>query len=120
MENDQVNKLCKIRDIYRLIYQFEFEFQKKYNLCLNEGMLLCTLKEKEHTSTELAELLGLRNSNTSKVIRAVESKKLIERKIGTVDKRIMSFKLTQLGIDTLNQIKCQDMEVPGMLKELIK
>ena len=35
--------LCKIRDVYRAIAEFETQFMQQYNLSLNEGMLLCTL-----------------------------------------------------------------------------
>lgn len=120
MKEEQVNKLCQIRDIYRAIYQFENKFQEKYNLCLNEGMLLCTLKEKERTSTEIAEVLGLTTSNASKVIRSVEEKEFIERKIGKEDKRLMYFSLTQEGRDMLDAVKCNDVEVPALLAAILK
>ena len=35
--------LCKIRDVYRAIAEFEVQFTQMYDLSLNEGMLLCTL-----------------------------------------------------------------------------
>ena len=47
------------------------------------------------TSSEIAEALGLSTSNTSKVIRSVEGKKLITRLIGKEDKRQMRFLLRQ-------------------------
>lgn len=118
MENKQVSKLCKIRDIYRSIYEFENSFQSKHNLSLNEGMLLCTLNESEHTSTELANILGLTPSNTSKVIRLVETKGFIERKMGVIDKRLMHFKLTEFGRDKILEVKSDEMEIPELLKEL--
>ena len=75
--------LCKIRDIYRAIAEFEVQFMQLYDLSLNEGMLLCTLLNRPKlTSSEIAEALGLSASNTSKVIRSVEDKKLITRLIG--------------------------------------
>ena len=33
--------LCKIRDVYRAIAEFEVQFTQMYDLSLNEGMLLC-------------------------------------------------------------------------------
>ena len=65
--------LCKIRDVYRAIAEFETQFMQQYNLSLNEGMLLCTLLNTPRlTSGEIAEALGLTCSNTSKLIRSVE------------------------------------------------
>lgn len=88
--------LCKIRDIYRAIAEFEVQFTQMYDLSLNEGMLLCTLlNTPKLTSSEIAEALGLSASNTSKVIRSVEEKKLITRLIGKEDKRQMRFFLRQ-------------------------
>ena len=75
--------LCKIRDLYRAIAEFETRFEKAHQLCLNEGMLLCCLSRKKRLSSgEIAEQLGLSNSNTSKVIRSVEDKGYIERNLG--------------------------------------
>ncbi|MEF9932397.1 MAG: MarR family transcriptional regulator, partial [Bacteroidales bacterium] len=93
------NKLCKIRDIYRVIQEFEQEFEKEYNMSLNEGMLLCILsKIKIASSGDLAKELGLTCSNTSKVIKSVEKKEFIKRVIGNNDKRQMYFSLTNEGL----------------------
>ena len=47
--------LCKIRDVYRAIAEFETQFMQQYNLSLNEGMLLCTLLNTPRlTSGEIA------------------------------------------------------------------
>src|SRR3712207_7677516 len=70
--------------------------EKKHHLCLNEGMLLCSLSKVDRLSSgEIAETLGLTNSNASKVIRSVEDKGLVERVMGVVDKRQMYFSLTR-------------------------
>ena len=37
--------LCRIRDIFRSINDFENQFHEKYGICLNEGMLLCTISK---------------------------------------------------------------------------
>ena len=64
-----MEKLCKIRDVQRSIIAFEQRFVKRHGICLNEGMLLCSLHQSERLSSgELGELLGLTPSNTSKVI----------------------------------------------------
>ncbi len=77
-----------MRDIYRAIAEFEVKFMQEFDLSLNEGMLLCTLlNTPKLTSSEIAEALGLSASNTSKVIRSVEDKKLITRLVGKTDKR---------------------------------
>ena len=97
--------LCKIRDLYRAIAEFETRFEKAHHLCLNEGMLLCCLSRKKRLSSgEIAEQLGLSNSNTSKVIRSVEDKGYIERNLGDCDKRQMYFSLTAEGKKILKEM----------------
>lgn len=112
--------LCKIRDIYRTIIEYESRFEKVHNLCLNEGMLLCSLSKNEKlTSGEIAKLLGLTNSNTSKVIRSVENKKLVKRAIGKNDKRNIYFSLTKEGWSKLESISCGEIEIPEFLESLL-
>ena len=98
--------LCKIRDLYRAIAEFETRFEKVHHLCLNEGMLLCCLSKKKRLSSgEIAGLLGLTNSNTSKVIRSVEDKGYVERNLGDSDKRQMYFSLTAEGKKILKEME---------------
>ena len=70
-----MDKLCRIRDLQRAVNQFEAAFEKRYGICLNEGMALCSLSNAERMCPgRLGELLGLTPSNTSKVLRSAESK----------------------------------------------
>lgn len=112
--------LCRIRDIYRAIVEFEVKFMQEFDLSLNEGMLLCTLlNTPKLTSGEIAEVLGLSASNTSKVIRSVEEKKLIVRLVGKADKRQMHFALTLEGKNRITVIKNSIPELPALLQEII-
>ncbi|MGL5319086.1 MAG: MarR family transcriptional regulator [Bacteroidales bacterium] len=115
-----MEKLCKIRDVQRAVYQFELNFEKLYGICLNEGMLLCSLMKHERLSSgEIGDMLGLSSSNTSKVIKSVEKKELIERIMGVEDKRQMYFVLTQRGRELMMEIKCSDIEVPDLIEGII-
>lgn len=112
--------LCKIRDIYRAIAEFEMGFIQQYGLSLNEGMLLCTLlNTPKLTASEISEALGLSASNTSKVIRSVEGKKLISRLVGKEDKRQMRFNLTTEGKALITDIKSSTPEMPDLLKQIV-
>jgi len=106
-----MEKLCAIRDICRSICEFENEFLKIHNLCLNEGMVLCTLNGGRLSSGEIASKLNLTCSNTSKVLRSVEEKGLIERDLGDVDKRQMYFSLTKQGKKRLKSIEEDDVKL---------
>lgn len=115
-----MDTLCKIRDLYRIIGEFEGHFMQTYDLSLNEGMLLCTLLGQDKmTSGEIAEALGLSASNASKVIRSVEGKDLITRLIGKEDKRQMCFMLTADGRRRITEIKNASFDLPPLLQQVI-
>lgn len=117
----KMEKLCRIRDLQRAISLFEGHFEKLYGICLNEGMLLCSLaKSGQLSSGEIAELLGLTTSNASKVIKAVEGKEFVERVMGREDKRQMYFSLTRKGKKLLSEIECNNIELSGLLKSVIE
>ena len=112
--------LCKIRDVYRAIAEFEVQFTQMYDLSLNEGRLWCRLlNTPKLTSSEIAEALGLSASNTSKVIRSVEGKKLITRLIGKEDKRQMRFSLTTEGKNRISDIKNATFELSELLQQVV-
>lgn len=112
-----MDKLCKIRDLQRAVHQFEAAFEKRYGICLNEGMALCSLSKKERICPgELGELLGLTPSNTSKVLRSVESKGFVNRELCCKDRRQMYYSLTPAGRELLASVHCQQIETPEILR----
>lgn len=118
--NTKIETLCLIRDLYRAINDFEIKFFEKHNLCLNEGMLLCALQSEELTSGEIAEILNLTASNTSKVIRSVEEKGLISRVMGKKDKRQMFFSLSPDGRACLESLRTEKVEMPPILSKFLQ
>lgn len=112
--------LCKIREIHRAICELESGLEHLHGVSLNEGMLLCTLSaEGTLSSGEIAEKMGLTNSNTSKVIKSVESKGFVRRMLGECDKRQMYFELTDEGRQKLIDINMCRSEIPEDILKLI-
>ena len=90
------------------------------HVCLNEGMALCSLKKNEKLSSgEIGALLGLTNSNTSKVIKSIEDKGYVTRVIGDKDKRQMYFSLTAKGFELISSVKCDGVEIPELLNGIL-
>src|SRR3989339_690986 len=112
--------LCAIRDICRSISEFEALFLSRHSICLNEGMVICSLKDGRLSSGEIASQLHLSCSNTSKLLRAVEEKGLIERDMGDKDKRQMYFTLSKEGKKRLKSIEAEDVDIPEPLVNIIK
>ena len=109
-----MERLCKIRDLQHAVARFEAAFERRY------GMTLCTLSRSGRLCPgELGERLGLTPSNTSKVLRAVESKGLVKREPGCADRRQMYYSLTGEGRALLAALDCREVEIPPLLRELL-
>lgn len=117
-EQRKKTKLCLLRDIYKHIREFETFFQDKYDLCLNEAMVICSLRRGKASSSEIAEKQGLSASNMSKVLKSLEEKNLIERTIGAKDKRQMFFLLSQEGEQILLKIKDEETHINDVLNNI--
>mgnify|MGYP003266754422 CR=1 FL=1 len=113
--------LCKIREVSRAIAEFERRFEQKYRLSMNEGVLLCCLAQHgELSSGEIAEVLQLTCSNTSKVIRSVEDKGFVTRKPGKDDRRQMYFSLTSAGRAELERLQPCSIALPELLGQFLR
>ena len=115
-----MNTLCRIREVSRAIAEFEQCFEREYRLSMNEGVLLCCLAQHgELSSGEIAEMLRLTCSNTSKVIRSVEGKGFVIRKLGEEDKRQMYFSLTEAGRAGLERLQPCGVALPELLARFL-
>ncbi len=112
--------ICVIKDIYRALHSFEDEFLKTYDLCINEALVLCSLRNKQLSSSEIAEQAGLKFSHASKIIKSIEEKGLITRMIGHSDKRYMNFELSERGNEILNKIEKSPLQIPDLLHPIFK
>ncbi|MFV0417910.1 MAG: MarR family winged helix-turn-helix transcriptional regulator [Dysgonomonas sp.] len=113
--------ICKLKDIYKALYNFEKDFAEKHGITINEGMLLCCLKDgKPKSANELCEFVGLSNSRVSRVINTVESKRYISREMGIADKRQMIFTLTDLGIQKTKEMQSKGIDFSELNAQLAK
>jgi Transcriptional regulators len=111
--------ICKLKDIYKALYNFEKEFADKNGITINEGMLLCCLKDgKPKSANELCDFVGLSNSRVSRVINTVEAKGYISRQMGVTDKRQMIFTLTELGKQKTKEMQKQNINLSGLARHL--
>ena len=112
-----MEKMCKIRNIYRSIISYEAKLQKRYGICLNEGMLLCSLLATEQLSSgEIAAALGL---TASKVLSNAEEKGFVSRTLGKHDRRQMYFVLTDRGRELISTINNDEIALDELLEKAI-
>ncbi len=111
--------ICALKDLYKIVYQFEKDFQQTHALTINEAMLLCCLKDGGcKTAGTLSEYVGLSNSRVSKVINAVENKGFISRQISPEDKRQMLFILTEAGKEKVTQMQQAELKIEAFYHRL--
>lgn len=111
--------ICALKDLYKILYQFEKDFHEAHAITLNEAMLLCCLKQGDcKTAGSLSEYIGLSNSRASKVITTVESKGYITRTISAEDKRQMLFTLTRAGKEKVARMQEAELKFEALQREL--
>ena len=114
--------ICVMREVFRAMANFESAFEEVYDLSLNEAMILCALQESQQqmTATNLSKRTELSPSHTSKMLRILEEKKLIERTLGDADKRLMKFTLSKEGKKRVGKLELEKVTIPELLKPLFE
>jgi len=107
--------LCGIRDIEKALEDYRTEFERIHGISLKNGTLLCSIGESKYKASEIAQKISVRFSKCSKMIQDAEQKGLIQRTIGTEDKRNMYFTLTSKGKKQLEHICSNKIELPEIL-----
>lgn len=111
--------ICVLKDIYKALYNFEKSFAETNGITINEGMILCCMKDgKSRTANELCDFVGLSNSRVSRIITTVEAKGFIAREMGAKDKRQMIFSLTNVGKRKIQEMLQQEMDFSELGNQL--
>lgn len=111
--------ICALKDLYKILYQFEKDFHEAHAITLNEAMLLCCLRQGDcKTAGSLSEYIGLSPSRASKIITTVESKGYITRTISAEDKRQMLFTLTRAGKEKVARMQEAELKLTALHREL--
>ena len=117
---NNVKAFCRIREIHKAVCDIDTRLEHEFGVKLNECILLCLLSsEGSLSSGDIAEKMGLTNSNASKVIRSAENKGLVERSLGSCDKRQMYFSVTASGADKLGTVDACLWEWPECMGRLL-
>ena len=107
-----------MRDLMLALADFEHKLLQTHDVSLNEAMVLCAVGYQRVTASHISECTGLRPSNASKVIGALEQRGLIDRQMGEQDKRQVYLSLTKSGQDYLQKLKDYEFNIPDLLKPL--
>lgn len=115
--------ICKLKDFYLELYQFEKKFSRENGITLNEAMVFCFLKDgTPKTAQQIDAFIGLSKSRISRILNTLEKKGFINRSIGQSDKRQMIFTLSTNALIKMEQIAEANksiQEFTEKLKEII-
>ncbi len=103
--------LCKLKNVFKQIQQFENQLNKSVGVTLNEAMIICSLSDGIRSSGELSNETGISVTRTSRVLGALENKNIVKRSICEIDKRKMLFELTAEGLEKQVQISSMKVEL---------
>ena len=112
---EKVRCICVMRDIVSAMSELENRIIDDLGLTLNEAMTLCAIGEHSIAASVVAERTGMRASHCSKIISALERRKLVCRSIDKHDKRYINMTLTRAGKERLNALKDYKIAVPEIL-----
>lgn len=114
-----VEEICRLKDVYKVLHLFEKEFAEKNGITINEGMILCCLKDgSSKAANELCDFVGLSNSRVSRIIHSAEKKELIQRRMGIADKRQMIFTLTETGKLKVQEMLAKEMDLSSLVRQI--
>lgn len=110
----------KVHAIFRAVIEFERALEDKFNMNINELMLLCMLANTESLlAGEIACEMGLTRSNASKVIAALERKGYLKRQTCKHDSRCQRCSITENGRKQMEHINCKSFPTPPDLAAII-
>lgn len=116
---EKISTICMMREVVHAISELEQQLMEKFNLTLNETMVVCCIGNSTVTASFICENTALAPSHGSKIIRSVERKGLVNRSLGADDKRCMHFTLTAEGKKVLSELKRHPLDVPELLQPLL-
>ena len=107
--------LCSIRRIQTALRRFEQSLRETTGLTLNEAFCLCTLKNSILEPGQIARELELSPSRLSRVLDALEQRKLVARSISPEDRRNIVVSLTKMGTELVDKYQHSSIDLPEAL-----
>jgi MarR family transcriptional regulator, organic hydroperoxide resistance regulator len=115
-----MKSICKLKDIYKALHEFEASFGKQYGITVNEGIILCMLGDGPLKVGDICSDCSLSNSRLSKVLGSLETKGYVQRSIDTGDRRIVMVELTPQGVEKRATMSEEQICIPEALSKLLE
>lgn len=115
-----MNSICKLKDIYKALHEFEASFLKQHGITVNEGIIICMLSNGPLKAGDICADCSLSTSRLSKVLGTLEQKGFVQRTVGENDRRMVFVELTSKGMDKKASMSESDVCIPESLSKLLK
>lgn len=115
-----VESICKLKDIFKAIHEFEASFLAQFGITLNEGIILCMLGDGPMKVGDICADCSLSSTRLSKVLRSMEQKGYITRRLGEEDRRTVYVELSPMGIEKRSTMSPDKVCIPESLALLLE
>lgn len=115
-----MESICKLKDIYKALHEFEASFLKQYGITVNEGIIICMLGNGPLKAGDICADCSLSTSRLSKVFGSLEQKGYIQRTIDPSDRRVVMVELTPLGVEKRSAMSEEQVCIPEALSKLLE
>jgi DNA-binding MarR family transcriptional regulator len=112
--------ICKMRELTQALSLLEDQLMNASDISLYEAFVLCCVGNGQTTPSEIAQQIGLRAPHTSKIIAALEKKKLLKRTIAKEDKRQYRISLSDTGKQRLALLQSLELDIPPLLAPIFQ
>lgn len=115
---EKIGCICMMSSLVKAIAELEDSLRNIHGLSLNEAVVLCCIGESAVSAGTVSQSTGLKPSHVSKILRGLESAGMVERTLGSEDRRQMYFSLTEAGLERLEKLRTEQIPVPDLLSPL--
>lgn len=111
-------KLCALKGVLRAVSRLEETIRESYGVTLTEALCLCSVGGGCASAGYLGDEVSLSPSRLSRILSALETKGLLERRRREDDKRSWDLVLTREGTELLLRMQAGEIELPEELRLL--
>ena len=111
-------RLCALKGVLRAGSRLEESIRESYGVTLTEALCLCSVGGGCASAGNLGEEVSLSPSRLSRILSALETKGLLERRRREDDKRSWDLVLTREGTELLARMQAGEIELPEELRVL--
>lgn len=113
-------ELHSMAKLVAALNEIDTRLRMLHGIGLNESVVLSSLGRSIVSPTEISKASGISPSNLSRLLKGLEKRCLVERKIDDFDKRRLNFALSPSGHTLLEAVENSEILIPRSVAEACK